>query len=85
MKYNNGVFIVGDGEEIPFPIENGDEFSLELTDDGILLRPYEVLEIDLGELGDDVLRELLLKCQNKTLSEVIKDTIMEMLDKEAEN
>lgn len=85
MKYNNGVFIVGDREEIPFPIENGDEFSLELTDDGILLRPYEVLEVDLGELGDDEVRELLSKCGNKSLSEVVKDTILGMLDKEAEN
>ena len=85
MKYYNGVFILDKDDEIPFLIENGDEFSIELTENGLLLRPYEFVEVDLEEFDREMLENLLLECRNKSLSEVIKGVLLEQVEKTPEN
>ena len=58
-------------------IKEGDKFSIETLDDGILLKKYDILELNLEEFSRESL-EFLIKesCEkNITISEVIESVL----------
>lgn len=73
MKYENGVLVLSEEEQEFF--DDGEEFEVEITDEGVLLVPYGEVELDFSDFSRDNLVELLIACREKTLTEVIREIL----------
>lgn len=56
-------------------IKEGDKFSVETLEDGILLKKYEELDIDLSEFSREMLEFLIVESNksNLTISEFMEN------------
>jgi bifunctional DNA-binding transcriptional regulator/antitoxin component of YhaV-PrlF toxin-antitoxin module len=55
----------------------GDKLSVEETENGLLLVPYETMELDLDEMPTEVLQLLIQQSVEKDIS--VNDVLTEML------
>lgn len=58
-------------------IKQGDKFSWEINDDGVLLKKYEKLDIDLSLFSRELLEFIIIESNNKnlTISEFIEEIL----------
>jgi bifunctional DNA-binding transcriptional regulator/antitoxin component of YhaV-PrlF toxin-antitoxin module len=64
-------------------IKEGDKFSWEIVDDGVLLKKYESIELDLSEFSREVLEMLIQESIKRNVS--VEDVIEDVLIKHLEN
>ena len=62
-------------------IKEGDKFSWEIKDDGVFLKKYEKLEIDLSLLSRELLEFIICESNEKnlTISELVEQILTEMI------
>ena len=65
-------------------INEGDKFSFEVLDDGILMKKYETLDLDISEFPREILEFLLKESCDKdiTVSQVIENIFEEFIKRE---
>jgi bifunctional DNA-binding transcriptional regulator/antitoxin component of YhaV-PrlF toxin-antitoxin module len=65
-------------------INEGDKFSFEVLDDGVLMKKYETLDLDISEFPREILEFLLKESCDKdiTVSQVIENIFEEFIKRE---
>ena len=68
-------------ELIELNIKEGDKFSVENLDDGVLLKKYETLEIDLSEFNRETLEFLIQESCEKDISvnQIVENCLTEIV------
>jgi hypothetical protein len=81
-KVENYAVIFTEDEAFELGIEEGQRFTIEATGDGLLLKPFVELELDIENWSkDDLLFLLQRSCEvNKSVNEVISDILAEIVD-----
>lgn len=79
IKINEEAYLEFSDEELKeLGMEKGDKFSIEYLDGGgILLRPFETIEIDLSSFTKEELISIIQKSEEK--DQTFGDTIVEIL------
>ena len=78
LQSREEFFIQFTDEEIAeLGIEKGDKFTVEYHDEGVLLRPYVPVEIDLDEFSIDELKNIIARSleEDQTIEELFHDAI----------
>lgn len=70
-------------ELLKLNIKEGDKFSIEETDEGILLKKFESIELDMSEWDRKVLEMLIADSCNRDISvnEIISEIIQKFIEK----
>lgn len=68
-------------ELIELNIKEGDKFSVENLNDGVLLKKYETLEIDLSEFNRETLEFLIQESCEKDISvnQIVENCLTEIV------
>jgi bifunctional DNA-binding transcriptional regulator/antitoxin component of YhaV-PrlF toxin-antitoxin module len=65
-------------------INEGDKFSFEVSDDGVLMKKYETIDLDLSEFSREILEFLIKESCEKdiTVSQVFENVFDKFIEKE---
>jgi bifunctional DNA-binding transcriptional regulator/antitoxin component of YhaV-PrlF toxin-antitoxin module len=88
LEPTGDVYIKFTDEELEqFNIKSGDKFSIIEQDDGILLKKYETIEIDISEFSREVLEMLIKESIEKSLpvEDILEDIISQYIKTIDEN
>jgi hypothetical protein len=72
-----------DEELMQLNIQKGDKFSCECSEDGVILKKYVTLDIDISEWSREVLEMLISESLEKDIT--VNDVICDLLDSYLKN